>query len=94
MTYIDPKASVLPTTPQPHEDQEQMKEPETKRQLRQIIGFFSIFREYLPGFAMICKPLIDLTGKPTPERIPFNSRERESFNMLKRMLCDAASKHH
>jgi len=40
---------------------------------------------------MICKPLTDLTGKRTPDRIPFNSRERESFNMLKRMLCDAAS---
>jgi len=36
-----------------------LKELETKRQLRQIIGFFSFFREYLPGFAMICKPLTD-----------------------------------
>ena len=48
-----------------------LKEPETKRQLRQIIGFFTFFRECLPGFAMICKPLTDLTGKRTPDRIPF-----------------------
>jgi len=68
-----------------------LKEPKTKHQLRQIIGFFSFFREYLPGFAMICKPLTNSTGKRTPDWIPFNSRERESFNMLKRMLCDAAS---
>ena len=69
-----------------------LKEPETKRQLRQIIGFFSFFREYIPGFAMVCKPLTDLTGKRTPDRIPFGSREREALNRLKRMLCDAASK--
>ena len=69
-----------------------LKEAETKRQLRQIIGSFSFFCEYLPGFAMICKPLTDLTGERTLDRIPFGSREREAFNMLKQMLSDAASK--
>lgn len=69
-----------------------LKEPETKRQLRQIIGFFSFFREYIPGFAMICKPLTDLTGKRTPDRIPFGSRERKALNMLKQMLCLTANK--
>jgi hypothetical protein len=41
---------------------------------------------------MICKPLTDLTGKRTPDRIPFGSREREAFNGLKHLLCEAASK--
>jgi hypothetical protein len=69
-----------------------LKEPETKRQLRQLIGFFSFFREYIPGFALICKPLTDLTGKRTPDRIPFGSREREALNSLKQMLCNAADR--
>jgi len=50
------------------------------------------FREYLPGFAMVCKPLTDLTGKRTPDRIPFGSREREALTTLKRLLCDATNK--
>ena len=54
--------------------------------------FFSFVHEYIPGFAMIVKPLTDLTGKRTPDRIPFGSSESEAFNMLKRMLCDAANK--
>jgi hypothetical protein len=69
-----------------------LKEPETKRQLRQVIGFFSFFREYIPGFASICKPLTDLTGKRTSDRIPFGTREREALNELKRLLCDAANR--
>jgi len=28
-----------------------MKRPETKTQVRQVLGFFSWFREYIPDFA-------------------------------------------
>jgi hypothetical protein len=49
-----------------------LKEPETKRQVRQIVGLFSFFREYLPGFAKVIKPLTDLTTKQYGiERVPF-----------------------
>jgi len=41
----------------------ELKEPESKLQVRQIVGFFSFFREYIPNFATICKPLTDLTSK-------------------------------
>lgn len=70
---------------------EHLKEPESKKQLRQIIGLFSFFREFIPGFAMICKPLTDLTSKRIPDRIPFGSRERIAFNTLKQLLCNAAN---
>lgn len=69
-----------------------LKEPETKRQLRQLIGFFSFFREYIPGFASICKPLTDLTGKRASDRIPFGSCERDALNKLKQLLCDATNR--
>ena len=45
---------------------EKMKAPETKKQLRQILGFFSYFREYIPNFAELAKPLTDLTSKRVP----------------------------
>ena len=66
-----------------------LKEPETKKQLRQILGFFSIWREHLPGFSQVAKPLTDLTSGKFPERIPFHQTERNALDELKRLLCKA-----
>jgi hypothetical protein len=66
-----------------------LKEPETKKQLRQIIGFFSFWRDYIRNFSHVAKPLTDLTAKSIPERIPFHQRHRDALNQLKRLLCDA-----
>ena len=68
---------------------ERLKEPETKKQLRQIIGFFSFFRDYLYNFSFIAKPLTDLTAKRVPERIPFHQKERDALNELKSLLIEA-----
>jgi len=64
----------------------------SKKQLRQVVGFFSFFRDYIPGFALVCKPLTDLTSKRIPDRIPFGSKEREAFNTLKHLLCEAVKR--
>jgi hypothetical protein len=69
-----------------------LKEPETKKQVRRIIGFFSFWRDYLPSFSSIAKPLTDLTTKRVPERIPFRDKERAALNELKRLLCEAVNK--
>jgi hypothetical protein len=66
-----------------------LKEPETKKQLRQILGFFGFFRDYLPNYAQLAKPLTDLTAKRIPDRIPFGESERQALNMLKTLLCKA-----
>jgi len=56
-----------------------MKVPETKKEVRQMLAFFSWFRDYIPDFALYAKTLTDLTGK------------RVSFNVpwLKELLCKA-----
>ena len=66
-----------------------LKEPETKKQVRQILGFFSFWRDYIYGYSEIAKPLIDLTAKRIPDRIPFHQKERDAFNRLKQVLCEA-----
>ena len=47
----------------------EMNAPKTKTELRQILGFFSYFREYIEKFAEVAKPLTDLTAKQVPANI-------------------------
>jgi len=46
-----------------------MQPPQTKKQLRGILGFFSYFRKFIPNFAAKAKPLTDLTSKRVPQNI-------------------------
>jgi hypothetical protein len=69
-----------------------MKEPVTKKQLRQVLGLFSWFREYIPNFAEHAKPLTDLTSNRVPSKIPWGSLQQTAFDKLKSLLCEAATK--
>ena len=69
----------------------EMNEPETKRQLRGILGFFSYFRKYLEAFAEKAKVLTDLTAKRVPQNIKSLWSEKHSvaLQILKRDLINA-----
>ena len=65
-----------------------MQFPETKKQVRRLIGFFSYFRDLVnPGFAEIAQPLTELTGKRVPNRVPWGEKENLAFEKLKEELC-------
>jgi len=66
-----------------------MKVPETKTQVRQLLGFFSWFRDYIPDFALHAKPLTDLTGKRVPTKVPWGKAQQEALDKLKELLCKA-----
>ena len=66
-----------------------LQEPKTKKQVRQILGFFSFFREHIPNYAKHAKPLTDLTGKGTPERLTLSNEASLALNTLKDLLCRA-----
>jgi len=66
-----------------------MKRPENKKQIRQVLGFFSYFRDYIPNFSAIAKPLTDLTGKRVSNHIPWGETQEKAFQMLKSQLCTA-----
>ena len=68
-----------------------MQIPETKKQVRRLIGFFSYFRDYIPGFAEIAQPLTELTGKRVPNRVPLGEKENLAFEKLKEELCQSMS---
>ena len=66
---------------------EQMKAPETKKEVRQVLGFFSWFRDYIPDFAIHAQPLTDLTAKRVPTKIPWGKPQKVAFAKLKELLC-------
>jgi hypothetical protein len=66
-----------------------LKPAETKKQLRQILGFFSFFRDYIPGFSEVSRPLTDLTSKRVPNRIPWGTEQQCALDKLKELLVSA-----
>jgi hypothetical protein len=66
-----------------------LKPAETKKQLRQILGFFSFFRDYIPGFSEVSKPLTDLTSNRVPNRIPWGTEQQCALDKLKELLVSA-----
>jgi len=68
-----------------------MKPPETKTELRQMLGFFSYFWEYIPNFAKVAKPMTDLTAKHVPIKIPWGDTQTAAFECLKDLLCKATT---
>jgi len=69
----------------------EMQPPQAKKQVRQIMGFFSYFRDYIPNFAELAKPLSDLTSKRIPTNIHWGSEQSKAFEQLKQKLCQATN---
>jgi len=61
----------------------------TKKQLRQILGLFSYYRSYVPGFAAIAKPLTDLTGGRQPTILQWGATEQLAFETLRSKIAEA-----
>jgi len=68
---------------------QEIQKLQTKTELRRVLGFFSFFREHIPDFARIAKPLTDLTSKKVPNKLPWNAVHDVAFDSLKHELCQA-----
>ena len=66
-----------------------IKAPETKKQVRQVMGFFGYFRESIPNFSYLAKPLTDLTKKSKSNKVQWTDTEQLAFDNLKRALRNA-----
>ena len=60
-----------------------MKIPETKKQVTQILGLFSYYRQFVNNFAHIAKPLSDLTKKNLPDKVTWTDIHQRAFDTLK-----------
>lgn len=68
-----------------------LQAPKTKKELRSALGLCGYYRNYVPRYAEIARPLTQLTGKSVPTQIPWSSEADEAFRSLKQALCEAVS---
>ena len=62
---------------------EKIQAPSTTTELRQILGLFSFFREYMPRFAEIALSLTELTKKNVPDKLLWLHKHDEALGNLK-----------
>ena len=60
--------------------------PTTKKDVRSFLGLMGYYRRFIPNYATTVKPLMDLTQKSVPERIPWNVMCQKVFQILKQTL--------
>jgi len=68
---------------------ETMQRPNTKKEVRRVVGFLSYFRSYIDQFAEFAKPSTDLTKRGLPEKIEWKEIHQQAFDKLKQCLCEA-----
>ena len=61
----------------------EMERPRTKKELRKLLGAIGYYREYIPHLAHIAKPLTDLTGKHSPNVLPWENEQQCAFELLR-----------
>lgn len=61
--------------------------PTTKREIRRLLGALGYYRDYIPQFAQLAKPLTDLTGKNAPSTVVWADAEERAFVRLRQRLC-------
>ena len=48
-----------------------LKPARTKTEVRRLLGLFGFFRDHIPNYAMLAKPLTDLTTKRVANIVPW-----------------------
>lgn len=65
---------------------QQAARPTTKRQIRSFLGLSGYYREFIPGYAALAKPLTDATRKGAPNSVVWTENLEEAFKALKSAL--------
>ena len=63
--------------------------PQTKKQVHTFLGLTGYYRKFIPDFAEIASPLMDLTKNSAPNRVVWSGECEKSFQKLKQSLCSA-----
>ena len=69
-----------------------LKPARTKTEVRRLLGLFGFFREHIPRYAELAKPLTDLTAKRVANVVSWNVEHTRALNCLKQELCEATDR--
>lgn len=67
-------------------DVHKYKEPKTVKDVQRFLGFTGYFRKFIDNYALIAKPLSDLTRNDT--KFVFGSEQKFAFETLKAKICE------
>lgn len=62
------------------------RRPQNKKQVRSFLGLAGFYRDFIPGFASVAAPLIELTKKGCNNVVTWTATQEEAFSTLKRLL--------
>ncbi|MFZ2538002.1 MAG: reverse transcriptase family protein, partial [Oscillospiraceae bacterium] len=60
--------------------------PETKKQIKSLLGSCGFYQQYIPKYSEMVAPLTDCLRKLKPNKIDWGSREETSFQEIKRVF--------
>ncbi|MGH0165619.1 UNVERIFIED_CONTAM: hypothetical protein FKN15_049248 [Acipenser sinensis] len=63
--------------------------PRTKPQVRSLLGLAGYYRRFIPEYATIVNPLVELTKKTAPKIVRWTGECQGAFDTIKRRLCQA-----
>ena len=66
------------------------KAPQTKKQLRSLLGLTGYYRKFIPNYAAKTKVLTDLTRKDQPDQLKWRDEHDQAFRDLKDELSSDA----
>ena len=66
-----------------------LQPPKTKKEVRSLIGFFSYFRNFIPGLAETAHALTSLTQKNQPTKVQWGPEHQRALDKLKLDLSNA-----
>ena len=68
-------------------------EPTNKKLLRSFLGMAGYYRSFIHNYSQIALPLTEMTKNRQTARFLLNDEQRQSFEELKRCLCNAPVLH-
>jgi RNase H-like domain found in reverse transcriptase/Reverse transcriptase (RNA-dependent DNA polymerase)/Integrase zinc binding domain/Integrase core domain len=84
--YLIGESGTLEPIPDKVKAIQEIKRPQTKKEVRSFLGMVAFYSRFIPGYATLAAPLTDLTKKIAPNKVNWGDCQEKAFNRLKDCL--------